>query len=36
MRNRNTIVLILIILMALVVLWIDLPIQHIGAKQGGT
>ena len=33
MRNRNTIVLILIILLALAVLWIDLPIQHIGAKQ---
>ena len=33
MRNRNTIVLILIILLALVVLWIGLPIQHIGAKQ---
>ena len=33
MRNRNTIVLILIILLALAILWIDLPIQHIGAKQ---
>jgi len=33
MRNRNTIVLILIILLALVILWIDLPIQHIGTKQ---
>ena len=33
MRNRNTVVLILIILLALAILWIDLPIQHIGAKQ---
>jgi len=28
MRNRNTIVLMLIILLALVALWIDLPIEH--------
>jgi protein-export membrane protein SecD len=28
MRNRNTIVLSLIVLMALVTLWIDLPIEH--------
>ena len=28
MRNRNTVVLALILLMALVVLWIDLPIGH--------
>ena len=33
MRNRNTLVLILIILLALVVLWIDLPIQHGGATK---
>ena len=28
MRNRNSVVLILIVLLALVVLWIDLPIKH--------
>jgi protein-export membrane protein SecD len=28
MRNRNTVVLILIILLALLVLWVDLPIEH--------
>jgi len=33
MRNRNTLVLILIILLALVILWIDLPIQHGGATK---
>jgi protein-export membrane protein SecD len=33
MRNRNTLVLIIIILLALVVLWVDLPIGHGSAKN---